>query len=409
MVRLLVLGAGSRGWVFAQHATSLGARIVGVADPRPERREALARAFGVERVFADWREAVEAPPMGEGAVVALPDRLHKEAAVALMERGYHLLLEKPIAPTWPEVAEVAEAKARTGRMVAVAHVLRYTPYAQALKALLAEGGIGEPVSVQHLEPVGHWHFAHSFVRGNWRREGESSPFLLAKSVHDLDWLLFLLPGEVARVASFGGLYHFRPERRPEGAGERCLACPEGVERACPFSARRIYLEAYERGERGWPLDVVAYPVTREGLERALWEGPYGECVYLGRNDVADHQVVALEYRDGRTASLHAEGLSWMRFRETRVFGTEGEVHGDGRRLRVRHYLKGEWVVDVGGEGEGSIRTGHGGGDLGLVRAFLAALEGEAEEVLEPFAEAVYAHRLTFLAEEARRTGRVVVL
>ncbi|MCS6867328.1 Gfo/Idh/MocA family oxidoreductase, partial [Thermus sp.] len=68
MVRLLVLGAGSRGWVFAQHATSLGARIVGVADPRPERREALARAFGVERVFADWREAVEAPPMGEGAV-----------------------------------------------------------------------------------------------------------------------------------------------------------------------------------------------------------------------------------------------------------------------------------------------------------------------------------------------------
>jgi predicted dehydrogenase len=339
--------------------------------------------------------------------VALPERLHAEAAIALMEKGYHLLLEKPIAPTWEEVLRVAEAKARTGRIVALAHVLRYTPYARRLKALLEEGAIGEVVSAQHLEPVGHRHFAHSFVRGNWRREGESSPFLLAKSVHDLDWLLFLMPGEVARVASFGGLYHFRPERRPKGAAERCLLCPEEVERACPFSARRIYLEAYERGERGWPLDVVAFPVTRENLERALAEGPYGECVYLGKNDVADHQVVALEYRDGRTASFHAEGLSRMRFRETRLFGTGGEIWGDGRYIRIFDFVKGERTVDPEVEAEGSIRSGHGGGDMGLMAAFVLAVEREDPLGLEPFEEALYAHRLTFLAEEARRAGRVV--
>jgi predicted dehydrogenase len=406
-VSLLFLGAGNRGFAYARLAHALGARIAGVAEPRGERREAFREAFGVERAFGDWREALEAPPLGEAAVVALPDRLHAEAAVALMERGYHLLLEKPIAPTWPEVARVAEAKARTGRMVAVAHVLRYTPYARALKALLREGAVGEVVSVQHLEPVGHWHFAHSFVRGNWRKEGESSPFLLAKSVHDLDWLLFLLPKGVRRVASFGGLYHFRPERRPEGAGTRCLDCPEGVERRCPFSARRIYLEAYARGERGWPLDVVAYPVTWEGLVEALREGPYGECVYLGRNDVADHQVVMLEYEGGETASLHVEGLSRMRFRETRVFGTEGELFGDGERIWVHHFVRGERVVEVGRFGEASVRGGHGGGDLGLVEAFLRAVALGEEGLLEPFAEAVYAHRLTFLAEEARRGGRVV--
>lgn len=401
------MGAGNRGFAYARHAQALGARILGVADPRPDRLEAFRQAFGAAHAFRDWREVADLPQLAEAAVIALPDRLHAEAAVALMEKGYHLLLEKPIAPTWEEVARVAEAKARTGRMVAVAHVLRYTPYAQALKGLLREGAIGEPVSVQHLEPVGHWHYAHSFVRGNWRKEAESSPFLLAKSVHDLDWLLFVLPGEVRRVASFGGLYHFRPERRPEGAGERCLQCPEEVERACPFSARRIYLEAYERGERGWPLDVVAYPVTWEGLYRALAEGPYGECVYLGRNDVADHQVVALEYGDGRTASLHVEGLSRMRFRETRVFGTEGELWGDGRYLRVHHFLRGERVIDLEREAEGSIRTGHGGGDEGLTRAFLEAVARGDEGLLEPFGEAVLAHRLTFLAEEARRKGQVV--
>lgn len=406
-VSLLVLGAGNRGLAYARHAHALGARILGVADPRPERLEAFRQAFHVEHAFRDWREALEKPQLAQAAVVALPDRLHKEAAVALMEKGYHLLLEKPIAPTWQEVWEVAEAKARTGRMVAVAHVLRYTPYAQALKRLLREGAIGEPVSVQHLEPVGHWHYAHSFVRGNWRKEAESSPFLLAKSVHDLDWLLFVLPGSVRRVASFGGLYHFRPEGKPKGAADRCLLCPEAVERACPFSARRIYLEAYQRGERGWPLDVVAYPVTWENLNRALAEGPYGECVYLGQNDVADHQVVALEYEDGKTASLHVEGLSQMRFRETRIFGTEGELFGDGRYLRVYHFVRGEGVMDLETEREGSIRTGHGGGDLGLTRAFLEAVARGDEGLLEPFAEAVLAHRLTFLAEEARREGRVV--
>jgi predicted dehydrogenase len=408
-VSLVVLGGGNRGMAYARHALALGARVAALAEPRPERRQAFREAFGLEEraLFAHWRDLLEAPRLGEAAIVALPDRLHAEAAIALMEKGYHLLLEKPIAPTWEEVLQVAEAKARTGRIVALAHVLRYTPYARRLKELLEEGAIGEVVSVQHLEPVGHWHFAHSYVRGNWRKEAESSPFLLAKSVHDLDWLLFLMPGEVARVASFGGLYHFRPERKPKGAAERCLLCPEEVERACPFSARRIYLEAYERGERGWPLDVVAFPVTRENLERALAEGPYGECVYLGKNDVADHQVVALEYRDGRTASFHAEGLSRMRFRETRLFGTGGENWGDGRFIRIFDFVKGEGTLDLEVEAEGSIRTGHGGGDMGLMADFVLAVEREDPSGLEPFEEALYAHRLTFLAEEARRAGRVV--
>ncbi len=411
MVRLVVVGAGSRGFALAAYARHHPerARVVAVAEPREAYREAFRREFGVprERAFSDWRGLLELPLLGEAAIVALPDRLHAEAATALLRKGYHLLLEKPIASTWEEVEGVAQAARAAGRMVAVAHVLRYTPYARRLKALLGEGVIGEVVSVQHLEPVGHWHYAHSFVRGNWRKEAESSPFLLAKSVHDLDWLLFLLPGKVRRVSSFGGLYHFRPENRPPGSSERCLSCPGEVERGCPFSARRIYLEAYERGERGWPLDVVAFPLTWENLVRALEEGPYGECVYLGRNDVVDHQVVVLEYGDGRTASLHVEALSRMRFRETRLFGTEGELYGDGRRIRVFHFLRGEWMVDLETEEEASVRTGHAGGDMGLVEAFVRAVEGGDPSLLAPLEEAVEAHRLVFLAERARKEGRVV--
>ena len=68
----------------------------------------------------------------------------------------------------------------------VGHVLRYTRYTQKLKQLLRDGAIGDIVSLQHLEPVGYWHQAHSFVRGNWRNDRQAAFMLLQKSCHDID-------------------------------------------------------------------------------------------------------------------------------------------------------------------------------------------------------------------------------
>ena len=101
------------------------------------------------------------------------------------------------------------------------------------------------VSLQRLEPVGYWHQAHSFVRGNWRNETESSSMLLAKSCHDLDWIRYMMGVSCEAVSSFGSLRHFRVEERPEGAAERCLDC--AVEADCPYSARKIYLGRLEQG------------------------------------------------------------------------------------------------------------------------------------------------------------------
>lgn len=98
---------------------------------------------------------------------------------------------------------IAEAARRNGITLAVCHVMRYTPYTVKLKQLLREGAIGDIVSLQHLEPIGNYHFAHSYVRGNWRREDESSPLLLSKSCHDIDWMADIVGQRVARVSSFG--------------------------------------------------------------------------------------------------------------------------------------------------------------------------------------------------------------
>jgi predicted dehydrogenase len=96
--------------------------------------------------------------------------------------------------------------------------------------------------VRHIElheNIGHWHFAHSYVRGNWSREKTSGPILLTKSSHDLDILHWLTGERVESVVSYGGLTYFREENAPPEAAERCVDC--SLRNSCIYSATEFYL------------------------------------------------------------------------------------------------------------------------------------------------------------------------
>ncbi len=73
----------------------------------------------------------------------------------------------------------------------------------------------------------------------------------------------------------------------------------------------------------------------------------------------------------------------MRFRETRLFGSEGELLGDGRRIRVFHFLRGESVWDLATELEASVRTGHAGGIWGLWRLLWRRWSGKTPPFWSP--------------------------
>jgi predicted dehydrogenase len=413
MVSLLIVGAGSRGATFAGWARRHpeAARVVAVAEPRAAYRDRLGDEHGIppERRFRDWREAAAAGRIADAAVIATLDRDHTEPALALAAQGYGLLIEKPLAATEEECVRIADATAGAGIVAAVAHVLRYTRYTRRLKQLLDAGAVGEIVSIAHLEPVGFWHQAHSYVRGNWRREDETGPMVLAKCCHDLDWLGYLVGRPCAAVSSFGSLLHLRPERRPDGAADRCLDCP--LEPRCPYSAKRIYLEAARRGETGWPVEVLDWPPTAANVERALRDGPYGRCVWACDNDVVDHQVVNLLYDHGVTASLTMTAFTRMRERETRIFGTRGELYGDGAVIDVYDFGDDRTTRHVaGGDGAVGAEGGHGGGDDGVMAAFVAAVAaGDPALVPTSPAETLASHRVAFAAEAARREQRVVAL
>lgn len=409
-IRIILVGAGSRGAVYAGciRAHPEAARLVAVAEPRDAVRARIAREHDLPaaRVVADWRALASQPRFADAAIIATPDTLHAAPAIAFAGLGYHLLLEKPMAPTAEDCQRIVDAAQQAGVMFAVCHVLRYTRYTEALRGLLDAGVIGDVMSLDHLEPVGYWHQAHSFVRGNWRDTATSAPMLLAKSCHDLDWIRHVVGRRCLQVASFGALTHFRPEARPAGAADRCLDC--AVEPSCAYSAKHIYLGRVRAGYTGWPVDVLTDDLTEAGVTEALRTGPYGRCVYACDNDVVDHQVVTMRFEGGATATFTMTGFTRQRDRETRIFGTRGEIFGDGQRLVVHDFLTDQSrTIDTAVASDGTAATGHGGGDGRLMERFVAAIAADDPALITTGpVESLETHLMVFAAEAARRDGRV---
>lgn len=408
--RIAVLGAGNRGadvYAEAIRRRPRRGRVVAVADPDEGARSRLGARLGLtpDALYRDGGALLRDVAELDAVIVATPDVDHVAPARQALARGLSVLLEKPIAPDLAGVRALAAA-GRDGD-VTVAHVLRYTPFFKRLKALLDAGRLGRLVAVQHTENIGYWHFAHSYVRGNWRSQDGASPMLLAKACHDLDVLRWLAGAPCEAVASVGELTHFRPENAPEGATARCT---EGcaVERRCPYSAVRIYLERFA-GETGWPVSVVA-PAGRPVMA-ALADGPYGRCVYRGDNDVVDHQLVQMRFVNGVAATLTVSAFTSENTRTVHLMGTHGEVRGHMGRgeLELRDFASGRTErlsVDAGGR--------HGGGDDALVDDFLErlALRRAGRGAGAPptgLAGAVESHLMAFAAERARLEGRRVRL
>lgn len=409
-VRVAIVGAGSRGRGYAEWIAAHPDRavVVAVAEPRRNRRRHIAdmHSLPADRELTRWEDLAALDRVADAVLVCTQDAEHLAPALAFADKGYHLLVEKPMSPTEAECRTLVERVGKAGVMMAVAHVMRYMPYTVRLRELLAAGRIGDVVSVQHLEPVGWSHQAHSFVRGNWRREDQSSFMLMAKSCHDIDWLRYVVGAPIAKVASFGGLSHFRAEHHPDGAGERCHSC--AVEPTCPYSALRIYHGALdERGPGTWPVDVITDDHTHAGIDDALRTGPYGRCVYLCDNDVVDHQVVAIEFASGATATFTMTAFTDNALRRTQIFGTRGFIDGDGMVLKVFDFLTGTTEILDTGVGGADAGSGHAGGDAGLLDAFVAAVsDGDPSLIASGPAESLETHLAVFAAERARRAGTV---
>ena len=409
-LKLGLIGAGERGAnCYAPYALKYPAEVkfVCVAEPLEERRDKFADAHGIpqEDRFADWKELLEKNYELDGIIIATQDRQHYEPAMAAIEKGYHLLLEKPMAETAEKTKAIVEAAERKGTILMVCHVLRHTPFFRAMKKVIDEGKIGDIQSVHHIENIGYWHFAHSYVRGNWRNSEETTPMIVAKCSHDTDIINYLLGGKKCkRISSFGSLSYFKPENAPEGAAERCEDCPHN--KTCFYSAYR-YLE--DRSMHQNLKKIIMRTDDNDKFLKYMLKTPYGRCVYHCDNNVADHQVINMEYEGGITASWQASAFTMEIIRQTKIMGTKGEIEGciEENEFEVRDFATGN-ITKVHVH---TPKTLHSGGDECIMETFTKALRNpEKRDPMYDAGLSLQGHVMAFAAEESRvNGGRVIEL
>jgi predicted dehydrogenase len=414
----ILIGAGGRGTAYAKTMRSMSEKykIVAVADLLAEKRRVIREMFDIpeEMCFSDFRELLSLPKMADIAIIATSDNLHYEPAMKAISLGYHLLLEKPVAQTVKECTDIARAANENGVSVIVCHVLRYAPFFKKLKEIVQSGVIGDIVSFDQVEAIGSVHFSHSFVRGNWHSEKEATPLILAKTCHDLDIIQWLIEKPCKKVASFGGLTHFHSANAPEGAPKTCIDgnCPHAAD--CPYNSERLYIE----GPAGLPWkdifkkQVATHPdFTDEELRAALHRTDYGLCVYHANNDMADHQIVNMEFENGVTAHLTVNAFN-AGGRHIRIYGTKGELFAFASAKVIRVFTFKDWRSHEYPvqETEESIVRGHGGGDYGIIRDMYDYLTGNyTGNSVSEIDVSVASHLIGFAAEEARHNDTVVML
>lgn len=410
-VTAITLGAGNRGTVYGNFASRFNdqLRIVGVAEPIPFRNERYAKQHSIAEAmrFDTWERVFDKPKFADAVIISTPDRLHYGPCMKALEMGYDILLEKPIAPTEKECRNILSLAKKTGRIVAVCHVLRYAPYFVQMKSLLSQGAIGEMISVQHLEPIEHTHMAHSYVRGNWHDSKETTPIILAKSCHDLDIIKWVIDKPCRQIVAMGDLKWFKKENAPQGSTGRCTdGCK--VERTCPYSAIKEY---YERRSRLGVLDLPEDKSKHDAviLER-LKTTNYGRCVYRMNNDQPDHYITSIRFGDNITANFSMEAFTSYHGRRTRVMGAMGDMVGDMTELAVTDFRTGKVVklVPQYEDVEEYRNSGHGGGDWMLVRDFVQAVAQQNHSLLTSTIEAsIESHVMGFMAEKSRVTGKIM--
>ena len=369
--------------------------LVAIIENNASRIEMAKTEFPNVPVFSDYKDFLAEKIAADIVAVATQDNQHKEHAIAMMQAGYDLLLEKPIANNVEDCYAIYQASKEYAKKVIVCHVLRYTPFYSTVKRIIDSGKLGDVITIHASENVGYYHQAHSFIRGPWRNKAESSPMILAKCCHDMDILRYLMGEECLSVNSYGGLYYFNEAHAPQDCAQYCSMCKY---EDCIYKAQTLYLKDHIR-------DFARYFTTRELTDKNILEdlrgSQYDKCVFKNDNDVVDHQVTIMQFANGKTACHTMTAFSQEIYRDLKIHGTKAELVGviEKNSLEIR-YFGGETekiTIDVSEANVG----GHMGGDYFMMNSLYKDLNGEKAEGITYLDVSIDSHLMSFAAEESR--------
>ncbi len=372
-----IIGSGHRGinnlaGRMTDLAEEVDMRVTALCDIYPDRLEEsrghlqlLFRDRGVDLEIAgtDDPQALIDRPDVDLVVVTTPQCAHKDPAVAALESGKKVYLDKPIAHTLEDAIAIAEAEKRTKNPMILGFTRRYERSWLKAYDLLQSGVIGELHMIQIRDIIPFHNFFHRWTR---RREW-SGDAVNDKSSHHMDVFNWFTGSRAEKITGFGGRRVFLPR---EGYPERCMECDlECPYRVDPTRDKTVSQEGRSATGDSW-VDAT------DDYSRA------DTCVYKPGADILDHAVVQVAYENGMVASLF---LSF--------FGPKAEdqetlelVGTKGRIILTRHTGMIDIVTDYGSTHEvidckhETFGSTHFGADLELVRQIRKFCDGAPSPV-----------------------------
>uniref|UniRef100_A0A3Q2YL17 Zgc:154075 n=1 Tax=Hippocampus comes TaxID=109280 RepID=A0A3Q2YL17_HIPCM len=317
LVRVIVVGAGCRGEIYSRYSIIHPDRVkvVGVADPRKFARTKFQQLYNIaeENLYEDWRILAEREKCADAVLICTPDVLHKEPAVAFAKKGYHVLLEKPMA-----VSDSMASKKIT------CHV-----YDKWMSAIASNCPFLSRITKLNL----------SLICFNLNYSSNNN-------------VLKLIDKNPQKTQSSGVengriIIKIYLDRVKQGRVGWPLAA------LCPDTLPDI-----------------------ETVSEALRTGPYGRCVYECDNDVCSNQIVNMEFEGGLTAAFSMVAFTEdICKRKTTIYGSKGELSFKNDEIRVFDFLTQKatnYVVSVDCPKNFDL-SGHRRADYCLIDSFISAV------------------------------------
>lgn len=341
-----LIGAGARS---VSYATFFNAHpeytLAAICDKNPKRfpiyLETQLKNGVCPDTYTDYRELLAREDL-DAVIICTPDYEHCEIALAAIRSGKHILLEKPIEANEQEARQIYEASKNYPKSFALGFVLRYTPVYARVKEILDSNLLGELRTFYATENVAPAHAASFFRR--WHRYHQNSGGLMnTKCCHDMDLLHWLVGSDPAQVCAFGGRRSFVP-------------CPAAAEHCCDCFKKTDCIYAFDYTGYGDPANL--------NCAQDL-------CVYNSEKEIIDQESMLLQYQNGVQGVFTLNMLSAEGNRTLELRGTKATLYADLERRQIR-------VVPLAGEAVSYTLappvSGHGGGDSGLMGAFIRSIE-----------------------------------
>ena len=346
-IRVGIIGMGLRS-VLADHAhrPGCGARVVACCDPRHDVALAAAARYGSDvRVVKDYQELLGS---GVDAVFVLsPDYLHEEHAIACLDAGRHVYIEKPMAITTEGCDRILAAAQRSGAGLYVGHNMRHMAFLLKMKQLINSGAIGEVRAAwcRHFVAYG----GDAYYKDWHADRRKSTGLLLQKGAHDIDVLHWLCGGYTVRTTAMGSLSVYN--------------------RITDRHAPEEYGDASWHSEN-WP------PLSQTGINPVV--------------DVEDLSMMLMQLDSGVMCSYEQCHYSPDGWRNYTIIGTEGRMEnfGDNPGQCVIRLWSTRSHYDPYGDQcfyMPPVAGGHGGADPEIIDEFLRYIRDGVEGSISPVA------------------------